>query len=80
MVAAPMRWLIAFAVACSSTSQHRAPGADQPPAAHELMLVDGDILTMDPAHPHATSVVWDAQGRITGVDDDPQRHPGARII
>ncbi|HET9990350.1 MAG TPA: amidohydrolase, partial [Kofleriaceae bacterium] len=73
-----MRWLIVFAVACSSsTSQHRA---DQPPAGHELMLVGGDIITMDPAHPHATSVAWDAQGRITGVDDDPRQHPNARII
>jgi hypothetical protein len=80
MVAAPMRWLIVFAVACSSTPQHRPESGETQPATHEVMLVGGDILTMDPAHPHATSVVWDAQGRITGVDDDPKLHPGARII
>jgi len=73
-----MRWLLVFAVACSGTPRS-APVAD-PTGHHEVMLVDGDILTMDPHHPHATSVVWDAQGRISGVDDDPKLHPNARII
>jgi len=74
-----MRWLLVFAVACSG-SPRTAPVPDQTTAHHEVMLVDGDILTMDPRHPHATSVAWDAQGRISGVDDDPKLHPGAKII
>ena len=47
-----MRWLIVR----RRVQQHAASAPTAEPTAHELMLVDGDILTMDPAHPHATAV------------------------
>jgi predicted amidohydrolase YtcJ len=45
----------------------------------DLLLVNGSVITMDPAHPSARAVgVWN--GRIVGVDDAVTGLPAARVV
>ena len=48
--------------------------------AREVVLVHGDVRTMDPAHPHATAIAW-SDGKITAIGgDELADRPGARVI
>ena len=50
---------------------------DTPPAG--LLLVNGNVLTMDPARPHATAVAVTG-GRIHSLPGDPARVPAAQVV
>jgi predicted amidohydrolase YtcJ len=45
----------------------------------DLLLVNANVLTMDPARPHATAVAISG-GRIAGVFDEPAGVPADRVI
>jgi predicted amidohydrolase YtcJ len=45
----------------------------------DLLLINGNVLTMDPARPRATAVAVGG-GRITGVADEPGRVVAGRVV
>ena len=63
MVRSPVKLALVFLLACGPQPR---PGATQLPA--ELVLTGGDVRTMDPKHPHATSVAV-KDGKIVAIDD-----------
>jgi predicted amidohydrolase YtcJ len=63
---------LALVVGCHASHPHVT--------ALEVVLLHGDVRTMDPAHPHATAVAW-ADGKITAVGgDELAQRPGVRVI
>jgi predicted amidohydrolase YtcJ len=45
----------------------------------DLLFVNGNVLTMDPARPHATAVAV-VGGRIHSLPDDPASVPAAQVV
>jgi len=56
-----------------------APGRPDSPLRADLLLVNANVLTMDPARPRATAVAI-AGGRIAALSDDPAGVPADRVI
>jgi predicted amidohydrolase YtcJ len=55
------------------------PTAPRPAGAPDLLLVNANVLTMDPGRPRARSVAV-AGGRIVALDADPGDRPGGEVI
>jgi len=59
------------------------PGSPSSPGAAEVVLVGGDIWTMDPAHPKVAAVAWRGDQILAAGDDASVRAlagPGTRVI
>ena len=59
------------------------PGSPSPPGAAEVVLVGGDIWTMDPAHPKVAAVAWRGDQIVAAGDEASVRAlagPGTRVI
>ena len=72
------------AASCGKPEVHPVPpGSAGPPATAEVMLVGGDIWTMDPAHPKVAAVAWRGDQILAAGDDASVRAlagPGTRVI